>query len=399
LPALIRSVFSAVCGVAVAAAASIAGPLPEPAPVVVQFVFTADAHYGITRHQFRGARDVNARVVNQALVASINSLADAAFPADGGLRAHGPVGPIDFVVEGGDVSNRADVVDGRAIDSAAVTWRAFVDDYVGGVTLADGSGARAPVLVVPGNHDASNAVGFYKPMQPATDASALVGMFNLMRRPPVPRTKETFAYDRDRVLASRDIGGVHFAFLHVWLDSRGRSWLSQDLSRVAVETPVVLFAHVGPEPDSRHFRRPTGRHDLEDIDTFENLLSDEFSDSAPAALEQFIAAHPNVSAYFHGHVNFNQFYDWTGPHGRVALHAFRVDSPMKGAISKDDETTLSFQIATIDVALRTMTVREVLWNAHPDHPSLTWGGSTTVALSPRLNPDGAAALSYPGGNP
>jgi Calcineurin-like phosphoesterase len=393
-------IFSTCACAASVTAALIAVPRPidqTAAPGVVQFVFTADAHYGITRSSFRGAKDVNARIVNRALVASINALTATPFPADGGLRARGPVGPIDFVVEGGDVSNRADVVDGKAIESAASTWRAFVDDYVNGVSLTDAGGRKAPVLVVPGNHDASNAVGFYKPMMPATDVSTLVGMFNLMRQPSTPLSNDTFAYDRDRVLASRDVGGVHFAFLHVWPDSRGRAWLTEDLSHVAVETPVVLFAHVGPEPDSRHFRNPNGRHDLNETDAFENLLSDEFTERAPAALEQFVAAHPNISAYFHGHSNFNQFYDWTGPHGTVALHTFRVDSPMKGAISKDDETTLSFQIATIDVASRTMTVREVLWNAHPDHPSLTWGGSTTVALSPRLNPDGAA-LSYFGGD-
>ena len=107
----------------------------------MQFVFTADAHYGITRPSCRGAKDANARIVNRALVASINALAATAFPADGGLRARGPVGPIDFVVEGGDVSNRADVVDGTAIESAGSTWRAFVDDYVNGVSLTGAGSA------------------------------------------------------------------------------------------------------------------------------------------------------------------------------------------------------------------------------------------------------------------
>jgi hypothetical protein len=71
---------------------------------------------------------------------------------------------------------------------------------------------------------------------------------------------------------------------------------------------------------------------------------------------------------------------------------------MKGAISKDDETKLSFQIATIDTLSRSMTVREVLWNAHPGRPSLTWGASTTVTLSPRPNPEGAASSVYLGGD-
>lgn len=128
---------------------------------------------------------------------------------------------------------------------------------------------------------------------------------------------------------------------------------------------------------------PHGTHDINAADKFENLLSEEFSENAPPALETFVAAHPTITAYFHGHSNFNQFYDWTGPHHSIALHAFRVDSPMKGAVSKDDETKLSFQIETIDTTSHAMTVREVLWNEHPDRPALTWGASTTVVIGRR----------------
>jgi hypothetical protein len=58
---------------------------------------------------------------------------------------------------------------------------------------------------------------------------------------------------------------------------------------------------------------------------------------------------------------------------------------MKGRVSAEDETKLSFQVATIDLASRTMTVRECLWNASPATPStaLAWGASATVPLSPR----------------
>jgi hypothetical protein len=103
------------------------------------------------------------------------------------------------------------------------------------------------------------------------------------------------------------------------------------------------------------------------------------------AWEEFLRKHSNVTAYFHGHNNWNQFYDWTGPNHSVTLHTFRVDSPMKGHVSATDETKLSFQIATVDTMSRTMTVREVLWNTdsgRPDVP-LSWGASTTVALAPR----------------
>ena len=98
-----------------------------------------------------------------------------------------------------------------------------------------------------------------------------------------------------------------------------------------------------------------------------------------------VMRHRNITAYFHGNSNWNEFYDWTGPSHALTLHTFRVDSPMKGAVSGDDETRLSFQVADIEPSTRMLTVRECLWNADPSHPTapLAWGGSTTVALAPR----------------
>lgn len=123
-------------------------------------------------------------------------------------------------------------------------------------------------------------------------------------------------------------------------------------------------------------------------------MSDTFADGTTTkvpptieerALERFFDRHPNISVYFHGNSNWNQFYDWTGPDHTAAVHTFRVDSPMKGEISRHDETKLSFQVATLDPVSRTMTVRECLWNTRPADPAepLVWGGSTTVALEPR----------------
>jgi hypothetical protein len=171
-----------------------------------------------------------------------------------------------------------------------------------------------------------------------------------------------------------------------------------DLRRVSGATPVVVFMHDPPDADPKHFRNPNGRRDFSDVDMFENLLDDTLADTctgcAPSAaapiverraLENFLRKHPNITAAFHGHNNWNQFYDWTGPDNTVVLHTFRVDSPMKGHFSGVDETKLSFQLATIDVSSRTMTVREVLWNPDPRNPhaASAWGSSTTVALSPR----------------
>jgi hypothetical protein len=99
------------------------------------------------------------------------------------------------------------------------------------------------------------------------------------------------------------------------------------------------------------------------------------------ALEAFIRKHKNVTAYFHGHSNWNQFYEWTGPEHTIRLPVFRVDSPMKGKFSAADETKLSFQVATIDPSTLRMTVRECLWN---QGAAITWGAVATVALGAPL---------------
>jgi hypothetical protein len=343
----------------------------------LQFIFTSDSHYGLTR-SFRGKNNVSAHVVNAAMVAQMNRLPGENFPADGGIQASRPVGPIDFVVDGGDIANRAEAAE-IPIQAASKSWAEFKEDYIDGLTVHDSSGKRSPLYVVPGNHDASNAVGYYKPMV-SVDKTAITEIFNLMMKPVQLKTPDTFDYVRDRMLVSHDLGGIHFVFLTLWPDSRARTWLENDLERVKGSTPVFIFAHVFPDGDPKQFRNPNGKHDINPQDQFENLLDDTFTDvvSQQKGWEDFVRDHSNITAYFHGHSNWNQFYDWTGPGHTVALHSFRVDSPMKGKFSNPDESKLSFQIATIDMGSRTMTVREVLWNADSQHPA--WGASTTVAL-------------------
>ena len=128
--------------------------VPRAERQAVRFVFTSDAHYGITRTHFRGADDVPATVVNRALVDAVNR-----------------TGPLDFVVEGGDVANRAEETELGAIQSAAISWAQFHHDYVDGLTVTDAGGQKAPLYIVPGNHEVSNAIGFYKPMRPPTTHS------------------------------------------------------------------------------------------------------------------------------------------------------------------------------------------------------------------------------------
>ena len=364
-----------------------------PSPPFVQLVFTSDCHYGIIRSSFRGRSSVDAQTVNRALVAGINRLATATLPQDGGLRSTESVGAIDFVVEGGDISNREEVTATEMIQPAAISWAEFAEDYIAGLTLRDSEGQPTPLYLIPGNHDVSNAIGYYKPMRPPKDAVPMLEIFNRMMRPEAPRTQATYVYPRDAVEYTRDFGGVHFIFITIWPDSAARAWLDRDLARVSTDTPVILFSHDGPAAEAKHFRNPNGTHDINDTDRFENLLGDDYADDQTTtstdveqrALEAWVGRHPNLSAYFHGNNNWNQFYDWTGPGHHAALHTFRVDSPMKGHISGRDERQLSFQVATIDPVSRTMTVRECLWNHDPHDPgaSLAWGASTTVALSPR----------------
>ena len=222
----------------------------------------------------------------------------------------------------------------------------------------------------------------------------MVEMYNAMMRPRTPRTTSTFDFTRDKVYFSRNLGGLHLVFVQVWPDSQARAWIENDLKSVSESTPVFLFTHDQPDVEAKHLTNPNGRHDVNATDQFENLLADTFVDGTTIEdaslieqrqLEAFLARHRNITAYFHGNSNWNQFYDWVGPDGRIALHTFRVDSPMKGAVSAADERRLSFQVVTIDSASRVMTVRECLWNADPAHPDapLAWGSSTTVALEPR----------------
>jgi len=354
---------------------------------VTQFIFTSDAHYGLYKDTFRCVPHASAHDVNAALVRVINHLSESTFPKDGGLRGGLRIGPIDFVVEGGDVANRQEGAGADAIQAAARSWSDFAADYIDGINVRASSGKPAPVYVVPGNHEGSNAVGFYKPMSPATDTTPMVEIFNRMTQPRVPRTVSAFNYTRDRVVYSRDVEGVHFVFLQIWPDSAARAWMEHDLANVSSRTPVVVFVHDQPEAEAKHFRNPNSPYNVNGTDKFENLLADILADGLTIdagtmieqrAFEKFLRQHPNIRAYFHGNSNWNQFYEWHGPDRTASLRVFRVDSPMKGRYSANDERRLSFHVVTIDRSSMTMSVRECLWN-HPD--AVAWGEIASVSLA------------------
>ena len=355
-----------------------------------QFVYTSDPHYGITRAAFQGGKNIDAHSVNVAMVSHINELPTLKMPCDGGVKACAPVGAIDFVVQTGDIANRME----GGVQSAADSWQQFATDYLQILSLTDSAGQASKVYLLPGNHDVTNAVGFYKPMTLQHDATSMAEIYNRMLKPAVPKTRETYNYAIDKVNYAQDINGVHFAFINMWPDSQGRAWLENDLKTVADTTPVVIFTHDQPEVEAKHFINPNGKHDINPTDKFENLLSDALADKdregklsikANTEIEQrafarFIKAHRNVVAYFHGNENANEYYVWQGPDKDVALNVFRVDSPMKGDVSAKDESKLSFQLVAVDPQARKMTVREYRWNTDS---AKAWGDAITVSLQPR----------------
>ena len=117
----------------------------------------------------------------------------------------------------------------------------------------------------------------------------------------------------------------------------------------------IIFTHDPPEAEAKHFTNPSGKHDINDTDKFQNLLSDissvRYPDMEPEGhwktQENFIASRPEIRAWFHGDRNYNEFYIWKGVDGSISLPVFRVDSPMKGEYSSEDETLLSLQSAWI----------------------------------------------------
>ena len=354
----------------------------------IEMVFTSDAHFGISRKAFMGDTNVISEKVNKAMVAKMNSLPGLTFPSDGGVNAGEKISGIDYLVEGGDIANRMEI----PIQSAAASFGQFSETYFKGITLKGHNQQPTQFLIVPGNHDITNAIGFYKPMQPLTDPSSMVNIYNLMLKPAKPMTNEAYNYATDKINYARDIKGIHFMFITLWPDSAERLWMETDLNKVAHTTPVIIVTHDEPESEAKHFTNPAVPHDMTKQNKFENLVAEYYKEGYATVkgqtdLEQrgwvtFIKAHPNIKAYFHGNTNFNEFYTYKGPDKDVSLPIFRVDSPMKGEISSKDETKLSFQLISIDPVALKLTVRECLWDTRPTDPSakVIFGESKTISL-------------------
>jgi hypothetical protein len=289
---------------------------------------------------------------------------------------------------------------------ASAVWPQFTADYFTRLNLTTKAGTKAPLWMVPGNHDVSNTIGYYKaPLNSdaGLDATSYVGIYNLMN-PAATITNASFigstpaaataaaSYAGKRLVTSRDVNGVHFVFVGMWPDSISRPLIDADLAKVSAATPVIIFTHDQPTAESKHFTNPNTPATINATDKFENLLSDVFAgaktinDAAgnpvttateEKALVAWLKTHKNIVAYFHGNDNQNEFYTYTGPNKDISLNVFRVDSPMKGNVSATDSSKLSFQVISIDAGAKYMTVREWLWKLQ------TWGNTITVSLAPR----------------
>ena len=361
----------------------------NPLSSVIQFVYSSDAHFGVTRATFQGGININSSVVNAKMVEKINSLPSLIIPADNGVNAGKLVGGIDYFINTGDFSNREE--SSSSIQSASISWGQFTTTYLNGLTLKNSNNVKTPVLLATGNHDVSNAIGYYKTMLPLTDNGSLVGSYNYMF-PSSQKTTTTYDYATNKIHYSKDISGVHLLFVNMWPDETERTWMATDLSGVSTSTPVILFAHDQPNVETKHFTNPNGTGTINSTDKFENLIPEVFKDGTktindPSTMEQrsfvaFLKAHTNIKAYFHGNDNENKYYDYKGPDSDVTLKTFQVDSPMKGNISGTDETKLSFQLISIDTKAKTMTVRECLWNSVPSNPltPIVWGATTTISM-------------------
>jgi hypothetical protein len=332
----------------------------------------------------------------------VNAISTARLPVNDGAHPGNLVGPIDFAVQTGDISSRSQLVSGTTYhQSAATSWGQFKADYLDGITLRDPSGLPTAWFLVPGNHDVSNAIGYTATLSPATDPTVVVEMYNRYAKPSVPVTNATYDYKTNKVLYSRDVNGVHFVFVNMWLDSAARTWLATDLAAVSAATPVIVFTHDEPPSESKHFTSPLTTSSAYDWTLqFENVLTDVFADSPATtatanlveqrSLVAFLKAHKNVVAYFHGNTNSSEFYDYAGPDADISLHTFRVDSPTKGTVSGidaadgiGDESKLSFTLVTVDTVGKKLTAREVLWNGTKAAGSpITFGGQRTVSIAP-----------------
>ncbi|HIJ95890.1 MAG TPA: hypothetical protein HPP94_09175 [Desulfuromonadales bacterium] len=423
------------CGSDSTSAPAIQATAPATAATML---YTSDAHYGIKRaaaYAFNGYS--NAQQVNSAMVSVMNTMPTVVLPADGGVNAGAVINKVDYVVEGGDIANRmqSDPKNGYStyVQSAYDSWKQFEAGYIN--TL------KFPMLMLPGNHDVSNAVGYTKTMSrdggittaasgtfTNLDGSVMAFIYNMFVKAGTFNTSTknaaqdsysntTYQTAANKIYYSKDIAGVHFMFISMWPDLDAQAWMEADLAKISSSTPAIIFTHDEPTTEGKHLTDKAGPTIF--ANKFENLLvnvseydtvalgttadgvaattvsvpfhtqGNMSTRAAQRTFVRFLQRHKNIVAYFHGNTNFNEFYTYTGPDNLVSLPVFRVDSPMKGYYTGQDDATvaptpgvfdtnlLSYQVISIDTVASKMTVREYFWKTK------AWGASSTISLAPR----------------
>ncbi|MEG0992764.1 MAG: metallophosphoesterase [Bacteroidales bacterium] len=346
---------------------------------VIHVIYSSDSHYGV-KCDFRGNKAVSGFRVNQAMLERMNRLPELSLPVGAGVGAGTRIGSVEMVINTGDITNRMQ----SGIQRAAKSWREFERDWFGTLNLKRTDGQKAPVYVVPGNHDVSNAIGHYAIQK--KDATAMAGMYNRMIRPGELRTAANYNHQTDKIHFSVMTHGIRFLFVHMWPDSNERSWITNELAN-GEQTPVLMFVHDEPNVVARHFMNPNPPYDINSTDRFENLLADTSNVNyfkgeekvAHRALADFFRNMPMIKGYFHGHYNFSEFYDFKDEYGNPVIPCFRVDSPTTGARSRKDESLLSFMLISIDTEKQLLTARECLWNIPGE--DIVFGDSRTIHIA------------------
>ena len=208
--------------------------------------------------------------------------------------------------------------------------------------------------MVPGNHEASNAVGFYKPMTPPIDKTPMVEIYNRMMRPAAPK-------DDGDVRLLHAIGSSSPATSAACTSCSSRSgpirrralWMDNDLEpSVSESTPVIIFTHDQPDVEAKHFMNPNGAHDINAARSSSRTCSPITSRTArpsttPSLIEQAPARAFLERASEHHRVlprqlELERVLRLERPDRTIVLHTFRVDSPMKGAVSATTRQSCRF---------------------------------------------------------
>lgn len=344
-------------------------------PNVVHFVFMSDSHFGLTR--MLDGQQVTTAQVHERIAEAINSLPMAHLPGDGGVGGGELVGGIELIIHGGDMVNRQE----GGVQPASDSWSEF-ENFLGRLTTRSKGGANSEIFLIPGNHDVSNAIGFHRTLTPTRDESAMVGIYNQMMQPERLMDTARYDYPRDLINVAVDRFGIRFLFLNIWPDRGVRNWMESRLEEVGSSTPVLLFAHDELAIPSKHLTNPTYPHAICGKDSYENITTDTAAVKGSTLAEQrqfaqFVEKHSNIKAYFHGNTNYNEYYVYNGPDNNIQLHAYRVDSPMKGEQSAKEQSLLSFQVVSIDQKAGVMSVRECFW-ARGGH--VEWGSLKSISL-------------------